>query len=71
MSGPWTDNLDASRPNPPSTSYLFIFPSFIEISNTDDKRPPYWAGILPLIRVVFLMASELNMEKKPNRCPVL
>ena len=49
----------------------FAFPSFILISRTEERRPPYSEGISPLNKVTSLIASELNTEKKPRKCDAL
>ena len=52
---------------PPSISNFLLFPSFIEISNTEANLPPYLAGIPPFIKFISFIASALNTEKNPNK----
>jgi hypothetical protein len=67
MIGPSKVKREEIIPIPPSPPNFLLFPSFILISSTDANRPPYSAGIPPLIKLISLMASALKTEKKPKR----
>src|ERR1700761_6578087 len=69
--GPSNLMREEMMPMPPSVLYSLLLPSSIFTSSTDDKRPPYCAGMPPLYRLTSFMASELKVEKKPNRCDAL
>ena len=64
-------SLEAIRPIEPSPSKVFVFPSFISISSTEENLQPKRAGKPPFVKRTFLMASALNTEKKPNKCEAL
>ena len=69
--GPSTANLLNMAPTPPSTLNFLGLPSFSLTSNIEERRPPYLAGIPPLISFTSLTASGLKTEKKPNKCEEL
>jgi hypothetical protein len=54
---------EAIRPIPPHLQQILVI-TIIHLNNTDDNLPPYCAGIVPLYRVTFLIASELKVGKE-------
>ncbi|MNE17817.1 hypothetical protein D3C80_1108120 [compost metagenome] len=69
---PFTIGASANKraetvPIPPDVLKLFTFPSFIRTSRIEESRPPYIAGIPPLISFTSFTASGSKTEKKPNK----
>ena len=58
-------------PRPALTEYFSLFGSLVVMSNTEERRPPYLAGIPPLKSSMPSKTSELNIEKNPKKCDVL
>ena len=65
--GPSIMSLEASRETLTVPWVSRRLPSFICTSTTEERRPPNRAGKPPLVMDIFLTASALNTEKKPNR----
>ena len=65
--GPSTVNLEDISPIPPVTPKRLLLPLFVFTLSTEDKRPPYFAGIPALINSTSFIASTLNTEKNPNK----
>ena len=71
MIGPSTVSRELINPKPPVVFHFLALPSFSPMFSTELTRPPYSAGMDPLMRSMFLMASALKTLKNPNRCEAL